>query len=163
VGLYLSNYDTYRQSEKKLVKQQNRLHVSTQYGELRWTSGWDRLGSLGSPANFNGFGVLASLLQRRHSPEGNQTLHDVWASPGLVHYIYIFGGSCPWRHFARCKTHFTSKSCVLLYCQRYCTALQQRASAKVGGVIHGMELRNFRRWRHLFSAARPWRWHRPTF
>jgi len=49
----------------------------------------------GTPANFNGFSVLASLLQRRRSPEANQTLHDVWPSPGLVRYIYIFGGSCP--------------------------------------------------------------------
>jgi len=30
-----------------------------------------------TPANFNGFRVLASLLQRRHSTEANQTLHDV--------------------------------------------------------------------------------------
>ena len=36
-------------------------------------------------ANFNGFGVLASLLQRRRSTEANQTLHDLWPSPGLVH------------------------------------------------------------------------------
>jgi len=49
----------------------------------------------GSPANFNPFYVLASLLQRRHSREANQTLHDLWPSPGLVHYIYIFGGFCP--------------------------------------------------------------------
>jgi len=33
-----------------------------------------------------GFCVLASLLQRRRSTEANQTLHDVWQSPGLVHY-----------------------------------------------------------------------------
>jgi len=45
----------------------------------------------GTPANFNGFRALASLLQRRRSTEANQTLHDVWLSPGLVHYIYIFG------------------------------------------------------------------------
>jgi len=25
------------------------------------------------------------------SPQANQTLHDVWQSPGLVYYIYIFG------------------------------------------------------------------------
>ena len=52
------------------------------------------IGSLvwGTPANFNGFCVLPSLLQRRRSPEANQTLHAVWLSPGLVHYIYIFGG-----------------------------------------------------------------------
>jgi len=46
----------------------------------------------GTPANFNAFRVLASLLQRRRSTEANQTLHDVWPDPGLVHYIYIFLG-----------------------------------------------------------------------
>jgi len=45
--------------------------------------------------NFNGFHFLPLLLQRRRSPEANQTLHDVWPSPGLVQYIYLFGGSCP--------------------------------------------------------------------
>jgi len=53
----------------------------------------------GTPANFNGFRVLASLLQRRRSMEVNQTLHDVWPSPGLVHYIYICRGSCPVTEF----------------------------------------------------------------
>jgi len=47
-----------------------------------------------TPVNFSGFRVLVSLLQRRRSPEANQTLHDVWPFPGLVHYVYIFGGSC---------------------------------------------------------------------
>jgi len=49
----------------------------------------------GTPGNFNGFRVLASLLQRHRSTEAIQTLHDVWPSPGLVDYIYIIGGSCP--------------------------------------------------------------------
>ena len=50
-------------------------------------------GPFGAPQqNFNGFHVLASLLQRRHSTEANQILNDVWPSPGLVHYIYIFDG-----------------------------------------------------------------------
>jgi len=40
----------------------------------------------GTPANFSRFRVLASLLQRRRKPEANQTLHDLWLSPGLVHY-----------------------------------------------------------------------------
>jgi len=48
----------------------------------------------GTPANFNGFRILASLLQQRRSMEANQTLHDVRPSPGLVHYVYTFGGSC---------------------------------------------------------------------
>ena len=55
----------------------------------------------GTQANCNGFRVLASLLQRRRSPEANQTLHDVWPSPGLVYYIYIFGGSCPLTEFCQ--------------------------------------------------------------
>jgi len=59
------------------------------------------IGSLvwGNWANFNGFRVLASLLHRRRSMEANQTLHDVWPCPGLVHHIYIFGGSWPVTEF----------------------------------------------------------------
>jgi len=49
----------------------------------------------GTPANFHGFGVLDLLLQRHHSPEANQTLHDVWPSPGLLH------GSCPLTEFCQ--------------------------------------------------------------
>jgi len=85
------------------------------------------LGAWGTPANFNGFRVLPSLLQRRRSPEANQTLHDVWQSPRLVHYIYIFESSCPLAEFAGCRSHLTSNSYVFLYWQRYCPALQQRA------------------------------------
>jgi len=48
-------------------------------------------GVWGTQANFNGFRVLASLLQRRRSTEVNQTLHDVWPSFGLVHYIHFWG------------------------------------------------------------------------
>jgi len=61
-------------------------------------------GVLGTPADFNGVRVFASLVLRRRSPEANQTLHDVSPSPGLVRHIYIFGGSCsPTRNFATCK------------------------------------------------------------
>ena len=45
----------------------------------------------GTPANFNGFCILASLLQIYHSTEANQTLHDVWPSPELLHYIHFRG------------------------------------------------------------------------
>ena len=48
---------------KKLVKQQYHLHVSSKYGELRPTNGWDRLLSLGRTSKF----------------------HLVWPSPELVH------------------------------------------------------------------------------
>ena len=47
---------------EKTVKQQHHLHMFSQYRELRPTSGWDLLASLGTPANLNGFHLLAALL-----------------------------------------------------------------------------------------------------
>jgi len=63
-----------------------------------------------TPSNFNGFHVLVSLLQRRRSLEANQTLHDVWPSPGLIQYVpvYIFGGCCPLTEFC----HVQNSLCV---------------------------------------------------
>jgi len=64
-------------------------------------------------ANFNGFCALALLLHRRRSPEANQTLHDVWPSPELVHYRHILGAVAPDGILPGAK--FTlRKSCVLL-------------------------------------------------
>jgi len=111
----------------------------------------------GTPANFSGFHILSSLLQRCRSTEENQTLHAVWPSPGLVHYTFS-GALAPGRNFARCKIHFTSKFCVLLYWQHCSTALQQRASAKLCGMVQGMELRNFCRRRYLYLPGQPSRW-----
>jgi len=65
------------------------LHNMANFGPLTAEIG---SGVWGTPANFNGFRVFASSLQWRRSPEANHTLHDVWWSPGLVHYVYIFGG-----------------------------------------------------------------------
>jgi len=95
----------------------------------------------GTPANFNGFRVLASLLQRRRSTEANQTLHNIWplpGQPGLVDYIYIFGGCCFVTEFCRVQDSL----CVLqvlrspIYSQRYCTAVEQWARGKLCGVEH---------------------------
>jgi len=76
--------------------------------------------------------------------------------------IYTFlGALAPWRNFASWKIHFAAKSFVLLSCQRYytaVTALEQWASAKLCDMAQGMELRNFRRGRHLYLAGRPSRW-----
>jgi len=66
------------------------------------------LGVWGTTANFNRFRALVSLLHRRCSPEANQTLHDVWPSPGLVNYIYTFWGSCPLTEFC----HVQNSLCV---------------------------------------------------
>jgi len=90
----------------------------------------------GTPANFNGFPVLASLMQRHRSTEANQTLQDVWPSPGLVHctlYMHFRGLLSPNGILPGAK--FTaSKSCILLYWQRCCMVLEQWASAKLCGV-----------------------------
>jgi len=80
-------------------------------GTLTAESGWR---VWGTPANFNGFRVLASLLHWCRSTEVNQTLHDVCQSLGLVHYIYIFEGSCTVTEF--CQNSLCIKvlrSCIL--------------------------------------------------
>jgi len=69
--------------------------------------------------------------------------------------IYTFLGAFARQNFAWCKIHFTSKFCIRLYWQSYCTPLQQQASAKLCGIVQAMELWNFHRGRHLYSAGRP--------
>jgi len=107
-----------------------------------------------TPANFNRFRALASLLQRRRSPEANQTLHDLWSSPGLVHYIY-FWGLLPLTEFC----HVQISLCVQGLRSRMLAALLHGSAAagvsQTCGVVQGMELGNFRRGRHLYSAVRP--------
>jgi len=113
----------------------------------------------GTPANFNEFRVLASLLQRRRWTEVNQTLHDVCPSPGQVYYIYNFRSSCPVMEFL--PVHYSL--CVQILRSPILAALLH--STRAVGVseslrrrMQGMELRNFRRGRHRHSAGRPSRW-----
>jgi len=75
---------------EKIVKLQYILHMSHNMVNFSPLAAEVCLPDWGTPANFNGFRLLASLLHRRRSPEANQILHDVWPSPGLVHCIYIF-------------------------------------------------------------------------
>jgi len=56
---------------KKLLKQQYLPHMSSQYGELRPTSGWDRLASLGHPSEFQRVSRLHSVTAW-HSSSGRQ-------------------------------------------------------------------------------------------
>jgi len=48
-----------------------------------------------TPANFDWFRILASLLQLRHSPDTNQTLRDVWPSHALVLHCIHFRAFSP--------------------------------------------------------------------
>jgi len=52
----------YRQSEKKLVKQQYLLHMSYSMVNLRPVAAEIGLPVSGTPANFNGFRVFTALL-----------------------------------------------------------------------------------------------------
>jgi len=54
-----------------LVKQQYLLYMSSQYGELRSTSGWDRFVSLGHPCKFQLVSRLGSVTAW-HSSSGRQ-------------------------------------------------------------------------------------------
>jgi len=121
-------------NREKNVKQQYLLHMPSQYGELRPTNGRDRLACLGHPSKFQqgsrlGF-VTAATSLNGSQPNFAQCLAVCW----LVYYIYTF----------RYKIHFASKSCVLLFWQCYCMALEQWTSAKLCGMVQGIELWNFR-------------------
>ena len=77
-------------NRKKTVKQQYLLYMASQYGELGLLTAEIRWRVWGTPANLNQFRVLASLLHRRRSTEVNETLQNVWPSPGPVNYIHFW-------------------------------------------------------------------------
>jgi len=92
-------FATIRQSDKNLFN--SNIYSTSPHNVVNF---WPLTAEIGwrvwvTPANFNGFRILASLLHRRRSTEVNQTLHDFWQSSMLVHYIYIFGCSCPLMEF----------------------------------------------------------------
>jgi len=58
-------------NRKKRVKQQYLPHMSPQYGELRPTSGWDMLASLGNPSKSQRVSRLGNVTAR-HSSSGRQ-------------------------------------------------------------------------------------------
>jgi len=106
---------------KKLVKQQYLLHMFSQYGEHRRRLVWVvcQFGALQQIST--GFECwlrhCTDVAQQRSTKLCTMSCAD-----SLAHYMYISGGSCPQRNFSTCKIRFASKSCVLLYLQRYCTA-----------------------------------------
>ena len=101
-----------------------------------------------------GFCVLASLLQRRRSTEANQTLHGVWPSRGLLHYIYIFGGSCSITEFCQVQNSL---------------CIQVLRSPILAALLHGTQVVGvsqtvaFSRECNLYLAWRPSHWALTTF
>jgi len=95
---------------KKLVKQQYLLHMSSQYGELRPTSGWDRLAGLGHPIIFQRVSCLGNVTAQ-HFISGRQ---PNFAALNRGHHLYSAGRpsrwalahirvSLLWQHSAECK------------------------------------------------------------
>ena len=98
----------YQQSERNLLKSNISSTCPHSMANFSQLTAEIRLPVWGTPANFNGFRILPLLLQRRHSLEASQILHDVWMFPGLVHYEFCqvqnsslalsFNGSITARH-----------------------------------------------------------------
>ena len=130
----------YQQSEKKLVEQQYLLHMSSQYGELWPTNGCDRFVSYCTDVDHWRPTKLCTVFGRFLR----------WYT--IIHFRWLL---LPKEILPGAK--FTL-SCILLYWQHYCTALEQWASNKLCSMVQGIELLNFRRGRHLYSAGRPSRW-----
>jgi len=100
---------------KKLVKQQYVLHMSPQYGP---TNGWDLLASFGHLSKLQRVLRLA-FVTAATSLTGSQPNCMMFDHLLCCYTVYTYSVALAhWQNFAPCKIHFTSKSCVLLYCQR---------------------------------------------
>ena len=110
--------------------------------EIRWRV-W------GTPANFNGFRVLASLLQRGHSTEVNQTC-TMFGHLLRWYTIHTFsGGSCPLTEFCTVQNSL----CIRVLRSPILAALLH--GTPVVGVSQTAALS---RGRHLYLAGQPSRW-----
>jgi len=121
-------------------------HNTVNFGPLTAEIG---LSVWGTPANFNRFRALTSLLQQRRSPEANQTLHDLWSSSELVHYIYYI--------------YVQNSLCVQVLRSPILVALLHGTPAAVIDQTLWCATRNgitklFCRRRHLYSVWRPSGW-----
>ena len=77
---------------KKLVKQQYVLHLCSQYGELRPTSGWDRSGSLRHRCKFQRVSRLGSVTAATSLTGGQPNFaRGLAVSCAATLYIYFRG------------------------------------------------------------------------
>jgi len=81
--------------------------MSSQYSELWSTNGWGRFTSLWTPANFNGFRVLAALLHGTPVVDISQTLR-CWTEGAT----YIWQGS---HHVGQRPTFLVVKYVLLIF------------------------------------------------
>jgi len=79
-------------NRKKLVKQQYLLHMSSQYGELQPTNGWDLLASLEHPCKFQLVSRLGSITVQ-HYCSGRQ---PNFAALNSGRHLYSAGRPSRW-------------------------------------------------------------------
>ena len=121
---------------KKLVKHQYVIHMSPQYGKLRPINGWDLLASLAHPSKFQrvsrlGF-VTAPTSLTGGQPNFARCLTVSWAAALYIHFRWLLPLTefCPVQN-----SHYVQVLRSRTFWQHYCTALQQRASAKLCSVV----------------------------
>jgi len=117
-------------------------------------------GVWGTPTNFNGVRLLASLLQRCRSPEANQTLYDACPSPGLVQNIYSFRGSCNLTEFCPVQNSLyvqVLRSPILTALLHGTRAVSVSQTLR-RGTRNGITELSHGRHPHLYSAGRPPLW-----
>ena len=125
--------------------------MSSQYGELQPTNSWDRFWEFGAPQQ----------ISTSFAPWCHYCTDVAHRRPTKL--CTMFGHLLGWYTIQALsgtlgKIHFAFKACILLYW------LQQCASAKLCGMVQGMELQNFCRGRHLyFRLGGHHAGHRPTF
>jgi len=149
----------YRQSERNLLNSSissTSPDYMANFGPLKAEIDWQ---VWGTPANFKGFCVLASLLQWRRSMEVNKTAGCLAVlCTGILYMQCILWGSCPLTEFCQLQNSLCVQVLHSPTLACYCVALEQWPPAKLCGVVLGMELRNFHRGRHPNSAGRPSHW-----
>ena len=99
---------------KKLVKQQCLPHMSSQYGELQPTIGWDLLANLGHPCKFQRLSCLGSVTAR-DSSSGRQ---PNFAALNRGRHLYSAGRPSRWAlaHISSyCYTSDDSHSTLYTY------------------------------------------------
>jgi len=101
----------------------------------------------GTPANFNGFRVLASLLQRRRSTKAHQTLFGCLLG---WYTIYTFWGLLPHNGILP-GAKFTLRPSLALSYIGSVTARQVSSRRQTNFAA-------LNRGRHLYSAGQPSRW-----
>jgi len=92
-------------NRKILVEQQCLLHISSQYGQLRPSSGWDRLAGLEHPSKFQqvsrlGF-VTAATSFKGSQPNFARCLAACWASAHIL-VLNSVGAVTDLRNFNSC-------------------------------------------------------------